>query len=140
MPTFTNSPTYCVTSLNYQLSLTGTFPTWINQNPTTSSKIVIGTTDISTVGTYLFNFNANDANSGITNGSITFTVIMKVMNVSTITIATKPSNQTYLIGSTALLVNLPTYTGYPSKSLVSYTFAVVGAPSFVTLTGTPQKI
>lgn len=65
---------------------------------------------------------------------------MKVKNATSITVATIPSNQTYLIGSTTLSVNLPTYTWYPTQSSTSFSYVLIGAPSFVTIAGSPQKI
>ena len=113
---------------------------WITQTPTTSSNIVIATKDSTTVGSYLFTLTATDPISGFSNNSVTFTVIMKVKNATSITVATKPANQTYLVGSAALLVSLPTYSWYPTQSTSSFSYSLVGAPSFVTLTGTLPKI
>jgi len=138
LPTYDSFPTGCSYGpLTYSLSYSGTFPTWITQAPTTN--IVLGTTDTSKVGTYLFTLTASDSVSGLTNNSVTFTVIITIKNATSITTST-PTNQTYLIGSATLSVNLPTYTWYPTQSLTSFTFVLVGAPSFVTIAGSPQKI
>jgi hypothetical protein len=75
---------------------------------------VIGTTDVSKVGTYLFTLTATDPVSSLTNNSVTFTVVFTIKNATAITNATTPANQTYLIGSATLSVNLPTYTWYPT--------------------------
>ena len=115
LPTYNSFPTGCVYGpLTYQLSYSGTFPSWITQNPTTASNIVLGTTDVSKVGTYLFTLTATDPVSGLTNNSVTFTVVVSIKNATSITNATTPVNQTYLIGSAALSMNLPTYTWYPT--------------------------
>ena len=113
---------------------------WITQTPTTSTNIIIATKDSTTVGNYLFTLTATDPVSGFSNNSVTFNVIIKVKNATSITVVTTPTNQTYLVGSAALLVSLPTYSWYPSQSIISFSYSLVGAPSFVTLTGTPQKI
>ena len=115
LPTYDSFPTGCVYGpLTYQISYSSTFPTWITQNPTTVSKIVIGTTDVTKVGTYLFTLTATDPVSSLTNNSVTFTVVVTIKNATAITNATTPANQTYLIGSATLSVNLPTYTWYPT--------------------------
>jgi hypothetical protein len=67
-------------------------------------------------------------------------MIIQIMNATSITNATMPANQTYLIGSATLSVDLPTYTWYPTQSLTSFTYALVGEPSFVTIAGSPLKI
>jgi hypothetical protein len=141
LPTYDSNPTGCVYGpLTYQLSYSSTFPSWITQNPTTTSKIVLGTTDISKVGTYIFSLTATDPVNGLINNSVTFSVLVTIKDATSITNATIPANQTYLIGSTTLSVNLPTYTWYPTQSLTSFTYAVVGSPSFVTIAGSPFKI
>ena len=115
LPTYNSLPLGCsYAPLSYSLSYSGTFPNWINQNPTVGTNIVLGTIDITKVGTYLFTLTATDPVSGLTNNSVTFTVIVSIKNATAITVATQPANQTYLVGSATLSVNLPTYTLFPS--------------------------
>ena len=83
---------------------------WITQTPTTSTNIVLATNDSTTVGSYLFTLTATDPVSGFSDNSMAFNVIIKVKNATSITVATSPTNQIYLVGSAALLVNFPTYT------------------------------
>jgi hypothetical protein len=66
------------------------------------------------VGTYNFRIDLTDASSNVTNSSVTFTVIIKVMNATAITMSTKPGNQTYAINSASLLLDLPTYNWFPT--------------------------
>jgi hypothetical protein len=100
----------------------------------------MGTTDVSKVGTFVFNLTATDPASGLTNNSVTFTVVVILKNATSITNTTTPVNQTYLIGSPTLILNLPTYTWDPIKSLASFTSVLVDAPSFVSIADSPLKI
>ena len=70
--------------------------------------------DLSLLGTYNFRVDLTDASSDVTNSSVTVTVIIKVKNASDITISTTPASQIYLINSASLLVDLPTYTWFPT--------------------------
>ena len=141
LPTYNSFPVGCAYGpLSYSLAYSGAFPNWINQNPTTGSNIVLGTMDISKVGTYLFTLTATDPVSGLVNNSVTFTVIVSIKNVTSITVATQPANQTYLIGSATLSVNLPTYTWFPTQSLTSFAYTLVGPPTFVTIVGSQIQI
>jgi hypothetical protein len=67
-----------------------------------SSSISIGTTDWSLAGTYNFKINFSDVTSGLTDTSVTFTIIVKIMDAASITIATTPGNQVYRIFDTML--------------------------------------
>lgn len=51
--------------------------------------------------------------SALTNTAVTFTVIVKVMNATSITMATTPGSQVYFVGATMLQINPATYTWYP---------------------------
>jgi len=44
------------------------------------------------VGTYNFRVDLTDASSDVTNSSVTFSVIIKVRNATSITMSTKPAN------------------------------------------------
>ena len=96
LPQYGPNPSGCsIGALTYQLSSSGTFPLWITQNPTISTNIVIGSKDSTTVGNYAFIITAADPLSGLSNSSVTFTIIMKVIDASSITVSTTPSNQSY---------------------------------------------
>ncbi len=138
LPTYDSFPTGCTYGpLTYQVSYSGIFPSWITQNPTSTSKIVLGTTDVSNVGTYTFTVTASDPISGLKNNSVTFTLVITIKNATSITNVTMIANQTYLIGSSILSLNLPTYTWYSTQSLTSFTYFLVGTPSFVAIAGSP---
>ena len=62
------------------------------------------------------------------------------MNATSITISTTPGNQTYAINQATLLVDLPTYTWFPTQSSTAFTYAITSGPSFVTIAGSPAKI
>lgn len=89
LPTYNSFPVGCAYGpLSYSLSYSGTFPSWINQNPTAGTNIIFGTMDITKVGTYLFILTATDPVSGLTNNSISFTIVVSIKNVTAITVAT----------------------------------------------------
>jgi hypothetical protein len=62
------------------------------------------------------------------------------MNATSITMSTTPGNQTYAINQATLLVDLPTYTWFPTQSSTTFTYAITSGPSFVTIAGSPAKI
>lgn len=136
LPTYNSFPVGCAYG---PLSYSGAFPTWINQNPT-GTNIVLATMDISKVGTYFFTLTATDPLNGLSNNSVTFTVVVSIKNATAITVATQPANQTYLIGSATLSVNLPTYTWFPTQSLTSFAYTLVSPPTFVIIIGSQIKI
>lgn len=89
LPTYNSFPVGCAYGpLSYSLSYSGTFPSWINQNPTAGTNIIFGTTDITKVGTYLFILTATDPVSGLTNNNISFTIVVSIKNATAITVAT----------------------------------------------------
>ena len=89
LPTYNSFPVGCAYGpLSYSLSYSGTFPSWINQNPTAGTNIIFGTTDITKVGTYLFILTATDPVSGLTNNNISFTIVVSIRNATAITVAT----------------------------------------------------
>lgn len=141
LPTYNSFPVGCAYGpLSYSLSYSGALTTWINQNPTTGTNIVLATMDISKVGTYFFTLTATDPLNGLSNNSVTFTVVVSIKNATAITVATQPANQTYLIGSATLSVNLPTYTWFPTQSLTSFAYTLVSPPTFVIIIGSQIKI
>jgi hypothetical protein len=62
---------------------------WLTCNPT--ANIIIATTDWSLAGTYNFRIDVKDSLSDVTNSSVTFTVIVKIRNASSITISNTPA-------------------------------------------------
>jgi hypothetical protein len=115
-PTFGCTPSGCPFAPVYSVvnTGTGTCPTWITCAPTLASNIVIGTTDWTLEGTYNFRIDFIDNESGLTNNSILFTIVIQIMNATSITMATTPTDQVYTVNNAALLVNLPTYTWFPT--------------------------
>lgn len=91
-------------------------------------------------GTYNFRIDFVDSESGFTNSAILFTIIIKIMNATSITMATTPGNQVYTVNASTLFVDLPVYTWYPTQSHTIFTYSKIAGPSFVTIAGSPLKI
>ena len=62
------------------------------------------------------------------------------MKAISITVDTMPSDQTYLIGSSPLFIDLPTYTWNRPQATTNFDYALINAPSFITLTNSPKAI
>ena len=115
-PTFGCTPSGCPFAPVYSVinSGTGTCPTWITCAPTLVSNIVVGTTDWTLEGTYNFKIDFVDTESGLMNNSILFTIIIQIMNATSISMTTTPLSQVYTVNAATLEVSLPTYTWYPT--------------------------
>ena len=83
---------------------------------------------------------ATDTISGLSNNDVVFTIDVQIMNATSITNATTPPDTIYLIGSGMTPLNLPTYTWFPVESPTIFSYALVGAPTFVTIGGAPEEI
>jgi len=96
-PTFGCTPSGCPFAPVYSVidTGTGTCPTWITCSPSLASNIVVGTTDWTKAGTYNMRIDFSDTQSGLTNSSVLFTIIIQIMPASSITMATTPGNQVY---------------------------------------------
>lgn len=77
-PTFGCTPSGCPFAPVYSIknAATSTCPTWITCAPTLASNIVVGTTDWTLEGTYNFRIDFTDTESGLTNNSVVFTVVI----------------------------------------------------------------
>jgi hypothetical protein len=94
-PTFGPTPTNCVYGpVTYSVVdvATGTCPSWITCAPVAGSSVSIGTTSVDSVGTHNLRINLLDSVSGLNNNSVTFSIIIRVMDATSIAMATKPSN------------------------------------------------
>ena len=62
------------------------------------------------------------------------------MDCSSITNVTKPTDQTYSVGSVNLSLSLPTFIWTPSQATTSFTYNILSGPTFVTISGSPLQI
>lgn len=62
------------------------------------------------------------------------------MKAKSIIIDKKPSDQTYLIGSSPLAVKLPTFTWSLPQATTKFTYGLLDAPDFITITDFLQEI
>jgi hypothetical protein len=94
VPTFTYSPAWCTVTPLYTIvdTATSACTSWITCNPTVASGMVLGTTDWTKAGTYNMRVDFRETASDLSNSSVTFTVIIKIMNATSITMSTTPGN------------------------------------------------
>jgi hypothetical protein len=138
LPTYGPSPSTCAYGFSYSVIniATGACAPWLSCAPT--SNISIATTDWTLAGTYNFRINVSDSASDMTNQAVTFSVVIKIMNATSITKSTSLANQTYQINQAMMYVSLPTYTWYPTQSATVFSYSISAGPSFVTIAGSPQ--
>lgn len=77
-PTFSRSPSSCPFAPVYSVknTATSTCPAWITCTPTIASNILIATTDWTLEGTYNFKIDFSDTESGLTDNSVVFTIVI----------------------------------------------------------------
>jgi len=91
-------------------------------------------------GTYTFRIDVTDTQSDVTHSLVTFQIVIKIMNATSITVVTTPGSQIYTVSAPMLAINLPTYSWFPTQSHTVFTYSIVSGPGFVTLGGSPQQI
>jgi hypothetical protein len=103
-PTFINNPSGCpygpVATVKEVIS--ANCMSWITCNPTSGTNVAIATTNWTLEGTYNFRIDLVDTQSDQTNSSVLFQVIIKIMNATSIAMATTPGNQVYTVSATML--------------------------------------
>jgi hypothetical protein len=115
----------------------GGCPAWITCNPGMNSDISIGTTDHTLAGTFNFRIDFTDSISGLTKNTVTFSIIIEIMDATSITLndGTSPGDQVYAINDSMLELDLPTYSWFPTQSATSFSFSLTSPPSFVVISG-----
>jgi hypothetical protein len=94
---------------------TGTCPTWISPcSPAMNSAITIGTTDHTLEGTYNFKIEFVDTVSTFTDNTVTFAIVIEIMDATSITKETSAGDQEYQVTASTLSVDLPTYSWFPT--------------------------
>jgi hypothetical protein len=142
-PTYAHNPSGCAytPTLAIKNVNTGTCPTWISPcSPAMNSVITIGTTDHTLEGTYNFKIDFVDTVSTLADSTVTFTIVIRIMDATSITKVTSAGDQEYQVTASTLSVDLPTYSWFPTQSHTAFTYALTSAPSFVTIGGNLQKI
>jgi len=79
-----------------------------------NSAITIGTTDHTLEGTYNFKIEFVDTVSTFTDNTVTFAIVIEIMDATSITKETSAGDQEYQVTASTLSVDLPTYSWFPT--------------------------